>query len=99
MPRMVIIIHTISVYGRGFRDHEYSLFQEQEATAVFLVCISVINMLAFYWILDLMSVIRLDVWEAAGGNVTVAYPWNGRDQLVSTSGERFQVVGTDVLSV
>ena len=43
--------------------------------------------------------IRLDMWEAAGGDVTVAHPWKGRDQLVSTSGERLQVVGTDVLSV
>ena len=41
-----------------------------------------------------MSVIRLDVWEAAGGDVTVVHPWKGRDQLVSASEERLQVVGT-----
>lgn len=46
-----------------------------------------------------VSVIRLDVWEAAGGDVTLLHPWKGRDQLVSASGEKLQVEGTDVLSV
>ena len=46
-----------------------------------------------------VSVIRRDVWKAAGGDVTATSPWVGRDKLVSASGERLHVVGTDVLYV
>ena len=46
-----------------------------------------------------VSAISLDVWEAAGGDVTLLHLLKGRDQLVSASGERLQVMGTDVLSV
>ena len=35
------------------------------------------------FLLDTGAVIRRDVWEAAGSDVTAARPWEGRDQLVS----------------